>query len=167
MFLRSGFSLIELMVTIALISILLTVGVPSFSSILRSMTLTTQANNFVASINFARSEAIRRNSVVTLSASASNLTQNHWESGWQIWIDSNGNGTLDNGELLRLFPDIGSGSLVSNTSLVRFSGNGFLDGRLPSALVFSLQPPECAREASRDITVTPAGRPSIAEATCI
>jgi type IV fimbrial biogenesis protein FimT len=167
MFLRSGFSLIELMVTIALISILLTVGVPSFSSILRSMTLTTQANNFVASINFARSEAIRRNSVVTLSASAGNLTQNHWESGWQIWIDSNGNGTLDNGELLRLFPDIGSGSLVSNTSLVRFSGNGFLDGRSPSALVFSLQPPHCAREASRDITVTPAGRPSIAEATCI
>ncbi|MBL0626936.1 type IVa pilus pseudopilin TppE [Aeromonas jandaei] len=167
MFLRSGFSLIELMVTIALVSILLTVGVPSFGSILRSMTLTTQANNFVASINFARSEAIRRNSVVILSAAASNLTQNHWESGWQVWIDSNGNGTLDNGELLRLFPDIGAGSLVSNTSLVRFSGSGFLDGRSPSALVFSLQPPGCAREASRDITVTPAGRPSITETTCI
>ena len=77
MFLRSGFSLIELMVTVALISILLTLGVPSFSAILRNMTLTSQANNFVAAINLARSEAIRRNTAVTLSATASNLTQNH------------------------------------------------------------------------------------------
>lgn len=89
MFLRSGFSLIELMVTIALVSILLTLGVPSFSAIMRNMTLTSQANNFVAAINLARSEAIRRNTAVTLSASTSNLTQNHWESGWQIWVDRN------------------------------------------------------------------------------
>ncbi|MGR9071348.1 pilus assembly FimT family protein, partial [Klebsiella quasipneumoniae] len=54
MFLRSGFSLIELMVTVALISILLTLGVPSFSAILRNMTLTSQANNFVTAINLAR-----------------------------------------------------------------------------------------------------------------
>ena len=133
MFLRSGFSLIELMVTVALISILLTLGVPSFSAILRNMTLTSQANNFVAAINLARSEAIRRNTAVTLSATASNLTQNHWELGWQIWVDRNGNGTLDNGELLRLFPDMGAGTLVSNTSLVRFSGNGFIEGQIHAA----------------------------------
>lgn len=167
MFLRSGFSLIELMVTIAIVSILLTLGVPSFSAVLRNITLTTQANNFVAAINLARSEAIRRNTAVTLSASASNLTQHHWESGWQIWVDSNGNGTLDNGELLRLFPDMGSGTLVSNTSLLRFSGNGFLDGRQQVTLVFSLQPPDCAAEPARDIMITPAGRPSIQETSCI
>jgi type IV fimbrial biogenesis protein FimT len=167
MFLRSGFSLIELMVTIAIVSILLTLGVPSFSAVLRNITLTTQANNFVAAINLARSEAIRRNTAVTLSASASNLTQNHWESGWQIWVDSNGNGTLDNGELLRLFPDMGAGTLVSNTSLLRFSGNGFLDGRAQASLVFSLQPPDCEAEATRDIMITPAGRPSIVESSCI
>ncbi|CAM4059331.1 MULTISPECIES: type IVa pilus pseudopilin TppE [Aeromonas] len=167
MFLRSGFSLIELMVTIAIVSILLTLGVPSFSAVLRNITLTTQANNFVAAINLARSEAIRRNTAVTLSATASNITQHHWESGWQIWVDSNGNGTLDNGELLRLFPDMGSGTLVSNTSLLRFSGNGFLDGRQQVTLVFSLQPPDCAAEPARDIMITPAGRPSIQETSCI
>lgn len=167
MFLRSGFSLIELMVTIAIVSILLTLGVPSFSAVLRNITLTTQANNFVAAINLARSEAIRRNTAVTLSATASNITQHHWESGWQIWVDSNGNGTLDNGELLRLFPDMGSGTLVSNTSLLHFSGNGFLDGRQQVTLVFSLQPPDCAAEPARDIMITPAGRPSIQETSCI
>lgn len=167
MFLRSGFSLIELMVTIAIVSILLTLGVPSFSAVLRNITLTTQANNFVAAINLARSEAIRRNTAVTLSATASNITQHHWESGWQIWVDSNGNGTLDNGELLRLFPDMGSGTLVSNTSLLRFSGNGFLDGRQQVTLVFSLQPPDCAAEPARDIMITPAGRPSVQETSCI
>ncbi|MGE6161128.1 type IVa pilus pseudopilin TppE [Aeromonas salmonicida] len=167
MFLRSGFSLIELMVTIAIVSILLTLGIPSLSAVLRNITLTTQANNFVAAINLARSEAIRRNTAVTLSASASNLTQHHWESGWQIWVDSNGNGTLDNGELLRLFPDMGSGTLISNTSLLRFSGDGFLDGRQQATQVFSLQPPDCAAEPARDIMITPAGRPSIQETSCI
>ena len=74
------------------------------------MTLTSQANNFVAAINLARSEAIRRNTAVTLSATASNLTQNHWEWAGRSGIDRNGNGTLDNGELLRLFPDMGAGT---------------------------------------------------------
>ncbi|MBL0457607.1 type IVa pilus pseudopilin TppE [Aeromonas enteropelogenes] len=166
MFLRSGFSLVELMVTIALVSLLLTLGVPSFNSLLRSMTLNTQANNFVAAINLARSEAIRRNAAVTLSASAENLTQHHWEAGWQIWVDGNGNGRLDNGELLRGFPDMETGTLSSNTSLLRFSGDGFLDGRSQASQVFALRPEGCRNEAARDITITAAGRPSIAEVRC-
>ena len=157
MFLRSGFSLIELMVTIALVSLLLTLGVPSFNALLRTISLNTQANNFVAAINLARSEAIRRNTVVTLSASADNLTQHHWEAGWQIWVDGNGNGILDNGELLRGFPDMGGGVLSSNTSLLRFNSE---------ARVFSLRPDECRNEPSRDINITVAGRPSITEASC-
>ena len=166
MFLRSGFSLIELMVTIALVSLLLTLGVPSFNALLRTISLNTQANNFVAAINLARSEAIRRNTVVTLSASADNLTQHHWEAGWQIWVDGNGNGILDNGELLRGFPDMGGGVLSSDTSLLRFNSEGFLDGRTPLARVFSLRPDECRNEPSRDINITVAGRPSITEASC-
>ncbi|WP_421189491.1 type IVa pilus pseudopilin TppE [Aeromonas enteropelogenes] len=166
MFLRSGFSLVELMVTIALVSLLLTLGVPSFNSLLRSMTLNTQANNFVAAINLARSEAIRRNAAVTLSASAENLTQHHWEAGWQIWVDGNGNGRLDNDELLRDFPDMETGTLSSNTSLLRFSGDGFLDGRSQASQVFALRPEGCRNEAARDITITAAGRPSIAEVHC-
>ena len=61
-----GFTLIELMVTIALLSILLTLGVPSFHSLIRNMSLTTQANQFVASVQLARSEAVRRNRSVLL-----------------------------------------------------------------------------------------------------
>ena len=166
MFLRSGFSLIELMVTIVLVSLLLTLGVPSFSALLRTISLNTQANNFVATINLARSEAIRRNTAVTLSASSDNLTQHHWEAGWQVWVDNNGNGILDDGELLRDFPDMETGTLSSNTSLLRFSSEGFLDGRTQLARVFSLRPDGCRDEAARDITVTAAGRPAITEARC-
>jgi len=78
MFLRSGFSLIELMVTVALISILLTLGVPSFSAILRNMTLTSQANNFVAAIYLARSEAIKRGGGITIDATGG------WDQGWKV-----------------------------------------------------------------------------------
>jgi len=166
MFLRSGFSLIELMLTIVLVSLLLTLGVPSFNALLRTISLNTQANNFVAAINLARSEAVRRNTVVTLSASADNLALHHWEAGWQIWVDGNGNGTLDNGELLRGFPDMETGTLSSDTSLLRFNSEGFLDGRTQLARVFSLRPDGCRDEAARDIAITAAGRPSITEARC-
>lgn len=167
MFLRSGFSLIELMVTIALVSLLLVLGVPSFNSVLRNISLNTQANSFVAAINLARSEAIRRNGIVMLSAAATNQTQHHWESGWQIWIDHNRNGQLDNGESLRQFPDMGEGTLVSNTSLLRFNGDGFIDGRSQGLLQFALRPNDCRDEAARDITITPAGRPSISQVRCL
>ena len=163
----NGFTAIELMVVVAIVAVLAALAGPSFTPMIERWRVRQTAEALQSSIYLARSEAIRRNTAVTLSATASNLTQNHWELGWQIWVDRNGNGTLDNGELLRLFPDMGAGTLVSNTSLVRFSGNGFLDGRQQVALVFSLQPPECAQEASRDITITPAGRPSIVETSCI
>ena len=44
---------------------------------------------------------------------------------------------------------------------------GKTDADSRALTVFSLQPPECAQEASRDITITPAGRPSIVETSCI
>lgn len=60
-----GFTLIELMITIAVASILLAVAVPSFNQLIVTNRLTTQANEVVAALNFARSEAIKRNTRVS------------------------------------------------------------------------------------------------------
>lgn len=62
-----GFTLIELMVTIAVAAILLAVAVPSFRHLIISNRLTTAANNVVTAVTLARSEAIKRNANVDFS----------------------------------------------------------------------------------------------------
>jgi len=61
-----GFSLVELMVTIAVLAILLAIGIPSFASLIASNRLTSATNELVAALQTARTEAIRRNVRVTV-----------------------------------------------------------------------------------------------------
>jgi len=89
---EEGFTLIELMVTLAIMIIIMAVAVPSFNETMLGSKLTSNANDFVTSLNKARSEAIKRNSTVTFCAStcaASDTTctcatAGGWDQGWVI-----------------------------------------------------------------------------------
>ena len=78
-----GFTLIELMVTIAVAAILLTVGVPSFRSLLENQRLTTAVNDLHASINLTRAEAVQRGTRVDLAP----LDGKSWAKGWAVFIE--------------------------------------------------------------------------------
>jgi prepilin-type N-terminal cleavage/methylation domain-containing protein len=65
-----GFTLIELMIAIAVFAILLAIAVPSFRDASLAARLGSIANNMVASVQLARSEAIKRNAVVRLARRA-------------------------------------------------------------------------------------------------
>ncbi len=78
----------ELMVTIAIAGMLLSVAIPSFTSIISSNRLTTYANELVTALNLARSEAVKRGIQVTVRSKG---TSTHWESGWDVFVDVNGN----------------------------------------------------------------------------
>lgn len=67
----SGFTLIELLVTLAVAAILLAIGVPGLRNILLTNRLATTANEVVAALNLARSEAIKRNARVDFNADGS------------------------------------------------------------------------------------------------
>jgi type IV fimbrial biogenesis protein FimT len=81
-----GFSLVELMVTITISAILLMVAVPAFNDAVLGSKLSSLANDFVASTNLARSEAIKRNAVVTMCASTNGTScaSGDWQQGWVI-----------------------------------------------------------------------------------
>ncbi|MDO8262123.1 MAG: GspH/FimT family pseudopilin [Gallionella sp.] len=81
--LRSGFTLIELMVTIALVAILLAVAVPSLTAFLRNSELTSFSNSMLASLNAARGEAMKRGRY----AMATPTDGTNWDSGWVVFVD--------------------------------------------------------------------------------
>ncbi|NWG87304.1 MAG: GspH/FimT family pseudopilin [Hydrogenophilaceae bacterium] len=93
----AGLTLLELLVTIAIAAILLTIAVPNLQSLFINNRLVTNSNNFVASLNTARSEAIRRGASVSLRKNSA--TSGDWGSaGWTMFVDSDADGTLDVGE---------------------------------------------------------------------
>lgn len=90
---QQGFTLIELITTVIIAGILLTIAVPSYQEFIRKNQTVTQTNNLVSALNLARSEAIKRGIQVTIHRKGS--TSQVWDSGWDIFTDINGDGTLD------------------------------------------------------------------------
>jgi type IV fimbrial biogenesis protein FimT len=97
----SGFTLIELMVTVAVMAVVLTLGVPAFRDTVRNNALAATTNEFIATLNFARSEAVKRGVYVTVRKASSSVG---WEGGWQVFTDVSANGLYDSAadQLLRV-----------------------------------------------------------------
>ena len=88
-----GFTLVELMITVAIFGILLSVGLPSFKQTIANGRLTTHINRLVTALNYARSEAVKRNQTVTVRKIG--VVSADWSDGWTIFVDLNGNGLKD------------------------------------------------------------------------
>jgi type IV fimbrial biogenesis protein FimT len=96
-----GFTLIEMMVVIALLGVLAALAAPSFANITRRMQVDTVREQFIGSLHLARTEAIRqgRNVVMRrMEPCAAANAQTDWYCGWRVFTDLNQNNALDLGE---------------------------------------------------------------------
>ncbi len=86
--------MIELVITMAIVGILITVGVPNLKSFLQGNRLIAATNELVSALHIARSEAIKLNSRVSICPSTDDSTctgGNSWANGWVVFVDADSN----------------------------------------------------------------------------
>lgn len=94
----SGFSLIELITSLSIASILLTIGIPSFQTLTQSSQMTGAVNTIVSHLNLARSEAVKRGIDVVLCPSDDGVDCTStmvWDKDIILFTDKNGNRHVD------------------------------------------------------------------------
>lgn len=160
---HDGFTLIELMVTIAILVIIVTFAIPGFQDLIESNRVTSQTNNLLSAFKTARSEAVNRGQPVTLTAVSGDFTQ-----GWCIYEGASGS-SCGGVTPIREFEanDLVSIVSVSGDTSFEFDGQGRM--AVPNAAVnINVEPADCNGEADarRQINISVAGRASSSRGDC-
>jgi len=169
---QRGFTLMELMFTITVLAILLGLAVPSFLDTVRNNRLITQNNEFIGALNLARNEAWKRGNSVSMCASADQATcsgANDWTTGWIVFNDANGNGTLDAGDGLNPLLQAWAAAppeftlTSTNRSFVRYNPTGT---SAAGAEIFDLVRTGCTGLHARRINISMVGRVATTTVAC-
>ncbi len=90
-----GFTTIELMVSIGILVVLAALAAPSFTETIKRYRIAAVRDDLMSSIQFARTEAIRRGVAVSMrrTTTCGPATTDDWNCGWEIFVDRNANGT--------------------------------------------------------------------------
>ncbi len=163
---EQGFTLIELMISIAMLAVLLGLAAPSYRTFVTSNRLTAQANELVADLSLARNEAASRSRNVQVCIAASSTScagsGSDWAAGWIVWVDNNNNSSLEAGEIIKYTAPLAGGVSMAATgpsslsSLVYLPFGGFSAGS--TSWTFTLCSP--GDTTGRTVTVPITGRAS-------
>lgn len=141
---QRGLTLIEVAIALTVAMILGSLGVPGFLDLIRTKNLTATATDLKADLNFARSEALKRNRRVLVCPAGSTAntcaTGTDWGAGWLVCVDTDANGACDTPTTTVPNPlrqKTGASAAVTVTGpngAIRFSGGG----EAPTAYAFNV-----------------------------
>lgn len=162
-----GFTLVELMITLAVLAILVGLATPSFRDFTRSNQVTAANNDLVTALNLARSEALRRSTGVTVCPSTDGAacgTAADWKSGWIVFEDAAGNGVVPSADkVVQKW-----GSINGNIQIATASANIQYQstGSAVNAAGLDVSYTSCTGQRRRHIQVSGAGTISTQIQTC-
>ena len=131
---QTGFTLYELLVTMLIVGVVLTLGIPNLSDFTRNSRITSTANDLHASFLMARSESARAKTNITICASSNSMAagancQGTWDQGFIVFVDENAD--LDRSgvteTVLRAHPEVAEGvtlAFANNASYFMFAATG-------------------------------------------
>ncbi|MEX1032928.1 MAG: GspH/FimT family pseudopilin [Cellvibrionaceae bacterium] len=162
----SGFTLPELLVTVALAAVLAGVAAPNLAMFIKRSSVETQAQRLIGSIHLARSEAARLNMAVTICRSTTGNSCSNtstWDQGWLIFADDNADGAIDadDDKVLRFIDSADTNFSITPTNnytnriTFRATGDATTSGRLVIC-------PASGEEAyGREVILNAVGRPRL------
>lgn len=161
----TGFTLVELLVTISIAAILLAIALPSFQGSLRSNRVATTGNELLASLSLARSEAIRSTRGGGVCTSTDGLVcGGNWNNGWMVWTETDGNGTFGAGDTVVRYSQAKPRLvLTSGVNAISFDGRG----RARAGVLQQIQlSPEGATDPIRCLQVGVTGQTRVTKGAC-
>jgi len=146
---NTGFTLLELMIVVAISGLLLLVGIPSFRTMIATNEISSKTNDLIMSLKLARSTAITTGHPAFLCSSSDGETckgqDNFWSKGWLVWVDLDENGALNanSSELLwvkEIDPSSSQTIIATSANAIFLQQFEFkYDGTLDQAVVASFQ----------------------------
>ena len=183
---QKAFTLVELMITIAIISILASVALPAYTSLVRTTKISSYTNQLHAALLLTRSEAIKRGRNVTICRSsdthaasphcASVLSDAQinagWGEGWLVFVDMNNDGLYNPADLLihvqgALITQAAAGSIVPfpNRNKLTYNSTGQIFG-IFMRFVVSRSISDADSSHDRLICIASGGRARVAYSSC-
>jgi type IV fimbrial biogenesis protein FimT len=170
----SGFTLIEMLVTVVILSIVLAVAVPSFYSMIQNNRSVTTTNNLIFGLKLARSEAIKRGVSVSVCPTAnSNFTAcgTDWTQGWFVFVNPDENSIFANNAnevLIRSEQLTGTNYQITpspNVNLLTYKSSGFVAAGTGN-VTFAIYSQGCKTDHARSLNISTTGRTSVINTNC-
>lgn len=168
---NQGFTLIEIFVGVLILSILLVAALPAFTELLNNNRSITMSNNFISFLNYARSEAIKRGSNVSVCPATDDTFSacgNDWTQGWIVILDPNGTQQVNNTTILKTELLGGTGLTVSptpNVNVITFASSGFPIANSAN-VSFDVLSSGCTSDNGRNITISFTGQFNVNHINC-
>ncbi|WP_434938729.1 GspH/FimT family pseudopilin [Shewanella sp. HL-SH8] len=160
----NGFTLVELMVTVVVAGILLTVGVPSLISMYEGNRARSLISNIESTILFARSQAVSYGSRVSICPFNGTSCGADWTEGFSVFIDNGALGSLENNNgiqdtVLRTVDAVDSNDFIKSTlSRYTFNADGLMNQAQTGSIIYC--PGDKSNPDSKGITIGVSGRVS-------
>jgi type IV fimbrial biogenesis protein FimT len=155
------------MTALAVLAVLLGLGVPAFTNMMRANQIAAESNNLIAAMTLARSEAVKRGTRVSVCPADGNDCSDaaDWNGGWLVFADDFGNpGELDpSDEILQMWSPPSNGVEVDSTATA-VTFNRTARAELPEA--FTISKDGCTGDQRRAVEVDWSGRVSLTRESC-